>query len=221
MKTERVLSVQISSPQGAMNLTSIMMIIITAVVGAFDAATSDHSNSITIPDAKNIALAVNSKEFLQELVRLKDTVDEVYYQEHGKIGLESQILKPLNNPLLLSTVSTVEYTGKLWFLKQSRVKFQEKLKIVEVSHCGRSVTIECVTKYKTAKSSEWIDCAIVSCNIVDDKSEGFQLNVRSDLLIKIPLLGLGGSIRKKISGTFENAVNSFLGGLTCPSFNTL
>lgn len=198
---------------GAMNLTSIMVILTIAVVGAFEIVTSDCSDSITSPNAKNVALAMNSKEFLQELVRLKDTCNEVYYQENDKIEVENQILDPHNNPFLLTTVSAVEYSGKLWFLRQSRVKFQEKLKIAKISHCGRSFTLECVTKYKTAKSSEWIDCAIVSCNIVDDKSEGVQLNVRSDLLIKIPLLGLGGSIRNVISGTFETAVNSFLGGL--------
>lgn len=172
---------------------------------------------------ENAALAMNSIEFLKELVRLKDTRDEKYYQEghHGdEVITAACAADPNPEPSSLNSIgnnnhaqaSVVEYTGKLWLLNKSKVRFQERVEIDEISPCGKYSTIHCITRYKTGhQNADWADCAKVSCRveIPDHDNEVFDIVVQSDLLVKLPLFGLGKSVRRKISDTFENAAVDF------------
>lgn len=160
-------------------------------------------SSLNLPlhlSPQDAARSLNSIDFLEELVKIKDTADEKYY------GIE------LNNSGRSNIISVVEYTGRLWFMNRQGIQFQESIKIGEVSKCGTFSTIECVTKYKS--KSQWIDCSKVFCTFVakskNNRDAGeLDMKVRSELLIPIPLLGIGGSVRKQITKSFQAATQSY------------
>ncbi len=113
------------------------------------------------------ARAVSSIPFLKELVHWKDTCNEKYYTSSTKI-LQSDTTGSSSNTCTRGGDEEhhhhiVEYTGRLWFLRKTPVRFQEIVRLVGVSSCGMNSTVECITKYRATKKSEWVDCARVLC----------------------------------------------------------
>lgn len=162
-------------------------------------------NKVTPADAAN---SINTVAFLQDLVRLKDTVDEIYYQEKDStagMGGEREDVCQASN-----LVSVVEYTGKLWFLRKSKIRFKEVMKISEISACGKFSENECLTLYRTNQESDWVECSKVFCTFSHNNENDCQMDVRSTLMLKMPLFGLGVTIQEKINNTFVEAVNNFL-----------
>lgn len=179
------------------------------------------SRTLSPSDAAEL---MNSVEFLEELVKDKDTIDEKYYGLYDPDQIlsdensrESENISYGNGSIALSInsnkeeiskpISVVEYTGILWFLSKRKVQFQESVRITNLSKCGKS-TIECITRYK--KKDNWVDCSRVLCSFQEkDNNQGLQMEIGSEILVRLPLLGVGGALNKKISVTFENATNSF------------
>jgi len=165
----------------------------------------NHSQNRT---AENAAKSMNSMSFLEQLVKLKDTCNEDYYQENGnEEGTHTE------------TTHIVEYTGQLWFLRKTPLRFQEAITISDISPCGKFSSIECITKYKTGPTASWSDCSRVSCSFRhetggDGENNKFDMSVSSELLVRLPLFGIGKAVRKHISNTFENAANVFFEGIT-------
>jgi len=108
--------------------------------------------------------------------------------------------------------STCEYTGKLWFLTNTGVRFKETVRIRDLSKCGSYSSVECVTQYKAGK--EWVDCSKVTCSFsMPDQStrnrDGVFMDVVTDLLVTIPLPGVKSFMRTKINDTYTHAAKAF------------
>ena len=175
---------------------------------------------------KDAAVSMNSIDFLQELVKVKDTVDEKYYGINSeKRENQNQLNKGYGSDNdgggtgAGGLISVVEYTGRLWFMNKRGVQFQESVKINNLSECGKYSTIECVTKYK--RKNKWVDCSRVMCSFLksnehdhdgdgnNDDDEGLKMKVVSEILVQLPLLGAGRAVKKHITKTFEAATDSF------------
>lgn len=162
---------------------------------------------------KDAAMSMNSIDFLEELVKIKDTVDEKYYDlyENGNVSDNNNNNNKdydYDEKNKENLVSVVEYTGKLWFMNKRGVKFQESVKINNLSKCGKYSTVECMTKYKS--KNKWVDCSRVICSFQEsDNNQGLEMKVGSEILVTLPLFGVGGAIKKQISKTFQVATDSF------------
>ena len=147
---------------------------------------------------------MNSLSFLKELIALKDTIDEEFFEEQVDASLADHDTR----------TSIVEYTGRLWFLRKTPIRFQEHIIFSGSSKCERESSIQCISKYKTNSKSSWIDCSRVNCSFREiEDDEGMiklELDVTSDVLIQIPLFGMRKKIASHIGNTFEKAVQSFL-----------
>ncbi len=228
---------------------------------------------------KEAAISMNSIEFLKELVRKKDTFNEhYYYASPQKMRLPTNEhnngLYQSNNTSLADVV-VVEYTGRLWFMKKKNqdkkdeeggIRFQESVRIQNVSKCGTTSTVECITKYKKKNGThtkrkgvgedndnddgQWIDCSKVVCTFtspnydshnssmnnsssssgsssngssissgssrsssriisIAEETNKLHMKIGSEVLLQIPLLGVGGAVRKQISDTFEVAAKAY------------
>lgn len=150
------------------------------------------------------AQSINSLPFLKELIALKDTIDENFFEEQVHASPTDHTTR----------TSIVEYTGRLWFLRKTPIRFQENIIFGGSSKCGRESYVQCISKYKTNSKSSWIDCSRVNCSfreIEDDEGRiKLELDVTSDILIQIPLFGMRKKIASHIGSTFEKAVQSFL-----------
>ncbi len=206
----------------------------TSTTPSNDISNIIETNQIPIlMSAKDAAVSMNSIHFLKELVQMKDTVNEKYYglykdgnnhstiiefgydgdnngdynnKENGKIKVDG------NN-----IISVVEYTGRLWFMKSKQssnngIQFQESVRIHNLSDCGKYSTIECFTKYKS--KDKWVDCSRVVCTFQsnDDSQDGgggIVMKMGSEILIQLPLFGIGGAVKKQILKTFQKAADSY------------
>lgn len=144
------------------------------------------------------ARAIHSRSFLQELVHWKDTCKEEYNTQPSETTT-------------IDHYHIVEYTGRLWFLRKTPIRFQESVRFVGVSSGG--ATIECITKYKKSQSCEWIDCSRLLCTFSSTINENsdLEMNMKSELLVALPFLPFRNKITYKICDTFGNAVQAFLG----------
>ena len=164
-----------------------------------------HLNSTAASAAK----AMTSIPFLKELVILKDTCNEEYFKQQNEGDKE---LDSCSTPIY-----AVEYTGRLWFLRKTPIRFQEVIAINDISPCGTLSSVECMTKYKTGPTANWVDCSRVSCLITHSNKETqegeaptLKLTVSTDVLVRLPLFGIREKISRDIRDTFENAANAFL-----------
>lgn len=184
--------------------------------------------------AKDAAVSMNSMHFLKELVQMKDTVNEKYYglykngDNHNTIiqfGYDDDSNGDYNNKENGNVevdgnnniISVVEYTGRLWFMKSKQnsnngIQFQESVRIHNLSDCGKYSTIECLTKYKS--KDKWVDCSRVICTFQsnDESQEGgsrLVMKMGSEILIQLPLFGIGGAVKKQILKTFQKAADSY------------
>lgn len=149
------------------------------------------SNRIRRQLPLNAAMAaqqLNSIPFVQELSRFKDTVNRTYYQQrinngelvHGIAGSTED-----STPSSSQKNTVVEYIGKLWFLKQTGLRFRETIEIKSMSPSYSSV--ECTTSFQSRgaadkgkhkrkkgssstsslleqnQESHWVDCSKVTC----------------------------------------------------------
>ena len=185
-----------------------------------DAKSSPQYLSLSPRDA---AVSMNSLDFLEELVKIKDTVDEKYYgiydsHDHDMNDKNNEVRgdRNQNGPLMIQDngsdtnnerlISIVEYTGRLWFMRERGIQFQERVRIKNLSEHGS--TIECITKYK--RKNEWVDCSRVLCSFqVNNDSQRLKMKVGSEILMRLPLLGAGGAVKRQISKSFEAAAESF------------
>jgi hypothetical protein len=163
---------------------------------------------ITIASPTRAAFALSSTPFLQELVQHKDTCNEKYY--HFENNNEEFDIAPRSNP-----THAVEYTGRLWFLRKTPLQFQEAIRVKQISSCGTSSSIECVTKFKYGPHSDWIPCCVIVCNLSQkgfdsDGKPKIHVKVSSNLLLRLPLLGTRQTISKQICHVFTKAAYSFL-----------
>ena len=183
---------------------------------------SSSSNVVPIYTPECAAKAISSIPFLKELVNWKDTFNEDYYTRTCKE------LQTRTDAKKLFPQHVVEYTGRLWFLRKTPVRFQECVRFLDVSSCGTHSSVECITKYRTGSKSDWIDCSKVVCtvskkstkqsssgkmgsrDIYNVECDEFELCVDSELLVKLPLFGIRKKVTNHISDTFENAVKTFL-----------
>jgi hypothetical protein len=195
----------------------IIFVFLFLDVGVVKAVKSiNHDSSCLNLTAASVAKSMNSIPFLQELVNLKDTCNEEYFMQQNEDEKE---------PYSGSTpIHVVEYTGRLWFLRNTPIRFQEVITINEISPCGKISMLECITKYKTGPKANWVDCSRVVCSISGPgghSQKGFATNlnlsmaVSTDLLVRLPLFGMREKVSRYISETFETAANEFLSkGLT-------
>lgn len=168
---------------------------------------------------KDAVILMNSIDFLQELVKVKDTTNEKYYGINLDQGENQSQLQGYSDDVGIDRgdglISVVEYTGRLWFLNKLGVQFQESVQINKLSECGKYATIECVTKYK--RKNKWVDCSKVICSFLksdehnddNDDHQGLSMKVVSEVLVQLPLLGAGRAVKKQITKTFEAATDSF------------
>ena len=217
------------------------------------AATTD-ATCTSIPEYA--AREMSSISFLKELVQFKDTINEHYYTgERDKIFDDDssdyyennastnanannvQDQHPDRHPHMVQE-HIVEYTGRLWFLRKTPVRFQEVVRLKEISPCGTRSSVECITKYKTTRSksasvgaskansdsnsnSGWHDCSRVICTFSStgsndgnksgsDAMKDYAMSVSSELLVGLPLFGIRKKVTKHISDTFESAARVFL-----------
>lgn len=215
----------------------------TTTTATATASTFHRTSPIHSPEYA--ARAISSIPFLKELVHWKDTCNEEYYthlydNNHNHNHKQrlvhhandndndndnaKQSAHPHPHP---HAQHIVEYTGRLWFLRKTPVRFQEIVRLVDVSSssCGThsTATVECVTKYKLrarSNKSNWIDCSRVLCTFVSNKggrnnnrgsgADAFEMNVESELLVGVPLMGIRKKITRQISDTFEDAAKAFL-----------
>lgn len=179
-------------------------------------------NVVPIFTPECAAKAISSIPFLKELVNWKDTFNEDYYTRTCK-----EVQTRADTKKLFSH-HVVEYTGRLWFLRKSPIRFQECVRFLDASSCGTHSSVECITKYKTGSKSDWIHCSRVICTVskksTKQSSSGkmssphiynpgcdeFELCVESELLVRLPLFGIRKKVTNHISDTFENAVKTFL-----------
>lgn len=175
-------------------------------IGFFFSESSSSTTFIGNTTSLITAQSINSVSFLKELISLKDTIDENFFEEQVDAS-------PTSTDHTCIT-SIVEYTGRLWFLRKTPIRFQEHIIFSGSSKCGRESSIQCISKYKTNSKSPWIDCSRVNCSFREvEDGEGsikLALDVTSDVLIKIPLFGMRKKIASHISNTFEKAAHSFL-----------
>ena len=177
--------------------------------------------------ALRAARAMNSIAFLKHLVRQKDTSEEMYFRHsvHKPVDvgldLENDILIEKVQPLEIMT--SCQYIGILWFLPKT-VRFQESIRIVDISPCGQCTTLECLTQYQTRKE-EWVDCSKVTCTFQPPVSthqsdqvlqkgsslvDNVEMKVSSEILVKIPMGIANKAIKRKIGKTFETAAGAYL-----------
>jgi len=184
---------------------------------------NDHTEIIHIPmsiSAKEAAISMNSIQFLEQLVKIKDTFDEKYYGLSENInqgciiaGDSDSCLRMNENETTKTNnvndfISVVEYTGRLWFMNKRGVQFQESVRIKKLSNCGSYSTIECMTRYK--RKDRWVDCSRVLCSFQPNtKGRGLKMKIGSEILIGLPLFGIGSTVKKQILKTFQIATDSF------------
>jgi len=193
----------------------IVFVFLFLDVGVVKAVKSINQDSSCLNStAASVAKSMNSIPFLQELVNLKDTCNEEYFMQQNEDEKE---------PYSGSTpIHVVEYTGRLWFLRNTPIRFQEVITINKISPCGTISMLECITKYKTGPKANWVDCSRVLCSISGpggQSQKGIATNlsmaVSTDLLVRLPLFGMREKVSRYISETFETAANEFLSkGLT-------
>jgi len=161
--------------------------------------------------AASVAKSMNSIPFLRELVNLKDTCHEEYFMQQNEDEKERDSMS--------TPFHVVEYTGRLWFLRKTPIRFQEVITINDISPCGTLSMLECITKYRTGPNANWVDCSRVVCSISgpgpDDQSQkgiapNLNLAVSTDLLVRLPLFGMREKVSRYISETFETAAYDFL-----------
>ena len=165
---------------------------------------SGHLNSTAASAAK----AMTSIPFLKELVILKDTCNEEYFKQHNEGEQETDA----------SSTCVVEYTGRLWFLRKTPIRFQEVIAINDISPCGTLSSIECMTKYKIGgPKADWVNCSRVSCLISKSSiqtqeggAHNLKFTVSTDVLVRLPLFGIREKISRDITETFKNAADAFL-----------
>ena len=168
---------------------------------------------------EHAARAINSISFLKELVKFKDTCNEKYYHLND-VSVDTRKIESG-----LGLIHVVEYTGRLWFLRKTPIRFQEAIALKEISSCGKYSSLQCITKYKTGSKGNWVDCSRVTCSFSPkdhnarykedslnscNSSRSFDLNISSEVLVNVPLFGIGKKVTSFISDTFENAVTAFL-----------
>ena len=178
--------------------------------------------------AQRAARAMNSIAFLKQLVRQKDTSDEMYFRHSIHNPVDTDLDLEYDNTMEkiqpLEIMTSCQYTGILWFLPKT-VRFQESIHIAEISPCGQCTTLECLTQYQTRKQ-EWVDCSKVTCTFqptvlpsrpgsVSEKETtpfvNMEMKVSSEILVKIPMVGIANkAIQRKIRKTFEIAAGSYL-----------
>merc|ERR1712232_528023 len=114
------------------------------------------------------------------------------------------------------------YTGTLWFLAKSGIKFRETMVIKNISSDEHKAVVECNADYYNGK--KWIRCATTTCSIRSQESEvvkltsfghtgprnsfDFELDIKTKILMRLP--GISGQIAKKINSTFQDAVATFI-----------
>mmetsp|Transcript_12958 Transcript_12958/g.24351 ORF Transcript_12958/g.24351 Transcript_12958/m.24351 type:complete len:241 (+) Transcript_12958:298-1020(+) len=182
----------------------------TAIGGHVNSNTSSTSrtDATTTTTPTLAAFALCSRPFLQELVNHKETCNEKYY--HFDDENEVFDIAPRKNP-----THAVEYTGRLWFLRKTPLQFQETIRIKQISSCGTFSYVECVTKFKYGKNSDWTPCCTVVCKLSHtgfdpDGKPMLHVKVSSDMLLQLPLFGTRNTITKKICNVFTKAAHSFL-----------
>lgn len=186
------------------------------------------SNILTVPSIDKIADSVNSESFLRELVALK-AAENVEYKSRLLISDANNKCSSLQtqSECIASGIYSVkdhssfcEYTGKLWFLRASGTKFRESMIVKDVDMQTHHATIECNSDYFSGK--KWVECSKVVVNVDfgpsynpgaignNNNREGLiKLNIKSDLLVRIPVPGVTGKVNKMISSTFKDALTSF------------
>ena len=125
--------------------------------------------------------------------------------------------KPSNHHDLENTMSfrtTCEYTGILWFLSKTGIRFRETVRILNICNTRKSSSVECITQYKSG--SNWIECSKVICTFTRPRSSGrskvkrIEMRVATELLARIPLPGLAGkAIKNNINFAFQKAAIEF------------
>jgi len=169
----------------------------------------------SLQSAGRIACAMNSVEFLQELLSRKNTKDVTFYttpvsDSDGQVDNDVGSLQ--SNALTTNTVC--EYIGKLWFMrKKGGIKFKETVRVFDMQPSGSSASIECKTEYHNGK--RWKNCAATICHIKSQNDNmGVEMNVESEVLVWLPMPKAGGrAVGKKITSTFQSAALAFLDGL--------
>lgn len=122
--------------------------------------------------------------------------------------------------------TVAEYTGQLWFLNKSGIRFRETIKIVSISPDGKSSALECNTEYHNG--SKWVGCSKIICEFTShtndnssgslqkNKNEiGLKMSLDCELLVWLPLPNAATKgVRNKISSVFENVALQFLNANT-------
>ena len=161
---------------------------------------SQGSNDKSCRVLGDVAEAIGSKAFLEMLVSSKNTKDVRYFVEQDDDNESSKII-------------SCEYIGTLWFMTKKGVHFRESLRIDRSS--DDKAVVECRTKFKNGKD-KWVDCARALCSLKDVSTDydeyGVRVEIGSELSMNVWLPpGVPGTVTRKISRTFEDAVCAFFG----------
>lgn len=155
--------------------------------------------------AGSLALSMNGESFLHELLILKDATNIKYAISHQ--NKSSKLLNCL--PSNSECSASCEYSGNLWFLPKG-IAFRETMVVKGISKDENRAILECSSDYHNGK--KWIQCARTTCEIESsDETEGKKLRmvIKSDLLVRLPIPGIGNQVAKMISSTFQNAAVAF------------
>jgi hypothetical protein len=206
---------------GIMRILCVVLFFLTKSNGA-----SNTKNRFTPTDA---ALAINSVQFLEMLVGIKNSAEIKTYS--FKRGLNDSVgwIDSLFRRTAVSRQPSynqhvAEYIGHLWFVKTNGIKFRETIKVLSISPSGESSTVECSTEYYNG--STWVHCSRIVCVFhsipiqkledgnVQDRELGVKMALDCELLVWLPLPGAASrAVKRQIGSVFESAARAFLMGI--------
>jgi hypothetical protein len=104
------------------------------------------------------------------------------------------------------------------------IKFRETIKVVSLSHDGKTARVECHTEYYNG--STWVSCCKIICEFSSTRPSGqeseeeeegssvdlgVKMTLDCELLVWLPLPGSASrAVRRKIGSVFESVALDFL-----------
>lgn len=111
-----------------------------------------------------------------------------------------------------------EYTGKVWFVKLSGIRFREVVQVLDVKHddddSRSSVTLQCTSSFDRKGKGNFVPCARVMCKIGAVMAQNGDVDVRimecSGELLNMKLLPGKKQIVSVITSIFRDAMDTYM-----------
>ena len=222
--TSKSENVKLNSVDAAIALNSIHFM--EQLIGVKNSANvKTYTQPTNAPNIHHVAAGNgNWTKFIPNMFkqRLSITDDGTTVTDEDKHISYSQSTSDWRIPIPRPKHETVaEYTGELWFLNKSDIRFRETIKIIAISPDGNTSILECHTEYHNG--SQWVSCAKIVCEFTshtkDDGSNSLEMNTNGmgvkmsldcELLVWLPLpKRIKKGVQNKISSVFENVALEF------------